>query len=105
MFSHLAPLIAEIESKEVTPAPKPWKKIGVVAVGGVMSVGFSRDRELLLVISTAGRGVIDCESAQTVSRDSEDYNEDIELLTAEGIGVLANESIPISGFLVEDYQR
>ncbi len=68
-------------------------------VGGLTEVGFSKKNEnLLLVISSNGRGLIDCSKFKKIERD---YNDDFEIdysdLTCLGIGGLKDENIRIAG--------
>ena len=44
------------------------------AVGGLTEVAFSRNyNHLLLIISSSGRGVLDCLSGEIIARDYEEY--------------------------------
>lgn len=70
------------------------------AVGGLTEVGFSiNNPELLLVISSQGRGVINCSEFKLTDRDYDTYADWIDYieLIADGIGKLNNERIRISG--------
>ena len=69
----------------------------MIAVGGLRAVGFDRDSELLLVVSSAGRGVIDCQTGMKVARDTNEYYEDGQKLEAEGVGPLDGKTIRVSG--------
>ncbi len=69
------------------------------AVGGLTEVGFSeQNQDLLLVISSNGRGLFDCSKLKKIERD---YNNDFEIdyssLCCFGIGELKNEKIRIAG--------
>jgi len=97
MSKHLKPLIKAIRKSPVSTPPEPWREIATVAVGGLSSVGFAKEEEHLLVVSSQGRSVIDCSTGERLERDREDYHEDTSLLEAEGIGSLAGEKIKISG--------
>ena len=79
--------------------PIGWEKI-TFAIGGLTEVGFSkRYPELLLVISSQGRGVIDCSKFELVERDRNTNCEWINPyeLWAMGIGLLSDEKIMVSG--------
>jgi hypothetical protein len=74
-----------------------WNRITSIAVGGLRSVGFDRHTDLLLVVSSQGRGVIDCLSGEKLARDDEEYYEGEEHLEAEGIGLLEGKIIQMTG--------
>lgn len=69
------------------------------SVGGLTEVGFSEKRpDLLLVISSNGRGLFDCSKLERVERDDSDkYYIDYSNLICNGIGDLKNEKIRIAG--------
>jgi len=85
-----------VDLTTVSDTPTGWTK-ETFAVGGLIEVGFSKIHpELLLVISSSGRGVIDCSKLKLIDRDDDDdYNS--QDLWAIGIGKLSNEKIMISG--------
>ncbi|WMN20211.1 hypothetical protein QL104_12720 [Pseudomonas piscis] len=95
--SPLQTLRDTIRQQPISPAPAPWVLVTRRAAGSLLEVGFDRDRELLLVTSSAGRSVIDCETGEKIARD---YTEEVEsdrYLEAEGIGPLAGRRIAMSG--------
>jgi hypothetical protein len=96
---HLDPLRKELRLLRVTVPPKPWRGAGVIAVGGLHAVGFDRRTELLLVVSSAGRGVIDCRTGSKVARESEEYTDYEQYLEAEGIGPLKGRALTMAGLL------
>lgn len=79
--------------------PNGWRKT-VFAMGGLSEIGFSKQNSnLLLVVSSQGRGVIDCQKGELIARDygtNWDWKDSYEM-TAQGIGVLSNEKILVSG--------
>ena len=79
--------------------PNGWKKT-VFAIGGLSEIGFSKQNpNLLLVISSQGRGVIDCQNSKLIERDNDtnwDWIDSYEM-TSQGIGILSNEVILVSG--------
>lgn len=77
--------------------PDPWKASASFAVGGLSSVGFARDGDLLLVVSSQGRGVFDGLSGERVARDTTDYQEDALHLEAQGIGPLQGQTLRMAG--------
>lgn len=86
------------QTKEVDE-PNSWRKTGF-AIGGLSEIGFSKQNpNLLLVVSSQGRGVIDCQKRELIERDYDtnwDWINPYEL-TAQGIGVLSDEKIMVSG--------
>ena len=97
MYEHLNSLIGKISTLDVTEPPKAWRLLTVISVGGLRSIGFSKKSENLLIVSSQGRGVIDCKTGNKVSRDYEDYYENDCQLEAEGIGPIENETINLAG--------
>jgi hypothetical protein len=81
----------------IGPPPRPWSLPATLAVGGFREVGFDRHSELLLVVSSAGRGVVGCADATKVARDDSGYYEGEEGLEATGIGPLHGMVIRMSG--------
>ena len=95
--NHLISIKERIQKSALTAPPNPWKKIGSFAVGSLRSIGFDKKSELLLVISSSGRGVINCQTAEKVARDYEENFDDEIFLEAEGIGPLAGVVIRVAG--------
>jgi hypothetical protein len=72
----------------------------VHAVGGLTEVGFGDDSDYLLVVSSQGRGVIDCRSGEWVARDRAEPDAswyDERRLRAQGIGPLESQTIRLAG--------
>lgn len=86
------------QTKEIDE-PNSWRKTGF-AIGGLSEIGFSKQNpNLLLVVSSQGRGVIDCQKSELIERDYDtnwDWINPYEL-TAQGIGVLSDEKVMVSG--------
>lgn len=96
--SHLASTVKRIQESPISDPPSPWFAAGSFAVGGLTDVGFARDTDLLLVVSSAGRGVFDCVNGARVARDDADGQwQDTIALEADGIGPLANERVRTAG--------
>jgi len=77
-----------------------WAPYIEMAVGGLTEVAFSRNyNHLLLIISSSGRGVLDCLSGEIIARDYEEYGNwyDSVGLTCAGIGPLSGEILSIAG--------
>jgi hypothetical protein len=77
--------------------------VGRSAVGGLTDVGFAPHSDLLLVVSSQGRGVFDGLSGKRIARDASvpegddpDWFDTFEL-TSEGIGSLAGQRIRTAG--------
>ena len=94
---HLDPLRTELALLKVTPPPPPWRKISTIAVGGLRAIGFDRQSELLLVVSSSGRGVIDCATGVRVTRDDGEYFEDTRFMEAAGVGPLEGLTVRVAG--------
>jgi hypothetical protein len=99
---HMAELRQRIQALTTQAPPHPWKRVTSAAVGGLEAVGFADNSDLLLVISTSGRGVFECSTGERIARDREPPTHDcdwydIVRLAAVGIGPLANTRIKIAG--------
>lgn len=82
-------------SKEL---PAPWNQSQQIAIGGLTEVGFANSSDLLLCISSGGRGLIDCVSGERVARDdAEGFQFDSGNLLATGIGPLSGELVRVAG--------
>ncbi|WP_407557910.1 hypothetical protein [Winogradskyella sp. 4-2091] len=88
-----------VDNAKKSDIPTGWKK-ETFAVGGLSEVGFSKNHpEWLLIVSSQGRGIIDCSTFELTERDNNadfDWFNSYELWSM-GIGKLANEKITISG--------
>jgi hypothetical protein len=82
------------------PAPiaqcPAWRLVLAAEVGGLREVGLSADEQRLLVVSYAGRGLFDLESARRLARDDEVPGPDCAWLDTaarrvRGIGVSERE--------------
>ncbi|HCA3406574.1 TPA: hypothetical protein MO340_000248 [Salmonella enterica subsp. salamae serovar 35:g,m,s,t:-] len=84
---------------KTSDSPTGWKKHVEIAVGGLTEVGFSKTTNDLLVISSSGRGLIDCTTGEKIARDYEEYGDwyDPVNLICQGIGRVEEEIIHISG--------
>ncbi len=98
-------LRAKFLAAPTVPAPSPWRPAGhpMVAVGGLLGVGFATDpdsgRDLLLVASTSGLGLLDTVTGDRLARDSEPDSgwPDDNDLTCQGIGPIAGRRVPMAG--------
>src|SRR5450631_1343055 len=99
-MDHLEPIRLRVRSAPVVNPPPPWKRLAVHAVGGLTEVGFAEDSDCLLVVSSQGRGVIDCRTGERVARDRGEpdgswYDE--RRLRAQGIGPLDGQVVRLAG--------
>ena len=95
---HLVPVVRRIRATSISDPPSPWRCIGSFSVGGLTDVGFGTRSDLLMVISSMGRGVFDCLTGEKVARDYDDGDwHDTLALEAEGIGPLAEQRIKTAG--------
>jgi hypothetical protein len=92
-MKHLEALRQKIRNAPVVKKISGWSLITSISVGGLRSVGFDRHTDVLLVVSSQGRGIIDCRSGEKLARDDEEYFEGEEHLEAEGIGLLQGKII------------
>ncbi len=88
-----------VNKAKISEIPIGWRK-ETFAIGGLSEVGFSKKHpELLLVISSQGRGIIDCSKLELTDRDNNtnyDWFNSYELWSI-GIGKLSNEKISVGG--------
>ena len=92
-------LLQTIESQN---PPNSWKKVATVGIGGLTDVGYADNSDLLLVVSTQGRGVFDCITGKRLARIRENELDEDEWyywrkLKALGIGPLEGQMISIAG--------
>lgn len=89
-----------IRTAPIAPPLPPWRCLGAHAVGGLTEVGFADGTDLLLVVSSQGRGIIDCRTGQRLARDRtapDDGWYDERRLRAFGIGPLEGQLIRLAG--------
>lgn len=95
---HLEGLFSLLIKLPVGVPPSPWRQTAVSAVGGLTDVAFAESSDLLLVISSAGRGLFDCATGERIARDpSEDFEFDLFNLTAPGIGPTGSHRFRTAG--------
>ena len=80
--------------------PTPWTRKIVHFTGGLTGVGFGPEAKHLLVVSHAGRGVVDLSSGERVARDRREIP-DPEFqenpFTVQGIGPLEGFQVSCAG--------
>lgn len=94
---HLAERLAILAKLPIGEPPQPWRKASATAVGGLEAVGFADGSDLMLVLSSAGRSVIDCVSGDVIARDREPCELDYGTLLCAGIGPLAEDQVRMGG--------
>ncbi|WP_444888825.1 hypothetical protein [Microbulbifer sp. JMSA008] len=89
-------LLAKIQNSD---CPEGWERVGGIAIRGFIGFGFSKEKSnLALIVSTSGRSLINCDSAEKVARDYEEFvGIDDSGIFCEGIGELSEERILIAG--------
>lgn len=94
-----ARLTALLENIPDQRCPAGWVLSGSVAVGGLTEIGFSTSADLLLVLSSGGRGVIDPAKGAVIARDHQTVGDWLNehLLLCDGIGPVEGESIRLAG--------
>ncbi|WP_312319870.1 hypothetical protein [Stenotrophomonas sp.] len=92
-------LLSLLERVPDQSVPIGWTNAGTYSVGGLSEIGFSRTSDLLLVLSSTGRGVIDPVLGAVVARDEEPFGSWLndQHLLCDGIGPLADETIQLAG--------
>ena len=75
--------------------PPGWEKLQTIAISGFLGFGFSKENpSLVLIVSSSGRSVIDCNTNEKIARDYDEYEGMDELgIYCLGIGPLDGESI------------
>ncbi|HEX2475542.1 MAG TPA: hypothetical protein VHK01_12395 [Lacipirellulaceae bacterium] len=99
-MDHLDPIRRRIGEAAIASPPQPWVCLASHAVGGLTEIGFADDTDLLLVVSSQGRGVFDCLTGERVARDRDECDDDCydeRRLRARGIGPLNAQSIRLAG--------
>src|SRR5215813_5292756 len=99
-MDHLEALRRRIRTAPISNPPLPWKRLVVQAVGGLTEVGFGEDSDFLLIVSSQGRGVVDCRTGERVARDRTEPDDswyDERRLLATGIGPLEGKAIRLAG--------
>lgn len=101
LFRRRPPARRVVEPVVEVPLPPPevfpWRAVGVCPVGGLRSLGFQPDGDLLLIVSEGGRIVLDGLTSVQVARDPMRYLVGQERGEALGIGPLAGQVIAVAG--------
>lgn len=87
-----------LEQIPIAKSPVGWTFRGNFSISGFEYFGFDESSDLLLVVSSGGRGIIDLAKAEKISRDySDDFDLDETLLICKGFDVLEDKSIKLAG--------
>lgn len=79
-------------------SPVGWTYKGGFSIGGFEYFGFDESTDLLLVVSSNGRGIIDLAKAEKIARDyTDNFDLDETLLICEGFDVLRDKTIKLAG--------
>jgi len=97
--SHLDSLRATIRQCQPSLPPSPWEIAGEFTVASLFDVGFDRDSELLLVSSSSGLGLFDCETGQKIARHTSERPLTDRFLECKGIGALEGKTLQMAGIL------
>lgn len=92
-------LILLLSKIRASDSPAGWKKITSLAVGGLITAGFSKQQKhLLLIVSSSGRSLVDCRTGEKIDRNYEEYvGLNMAALTCAGIGTIKEEQVQIFG--------
>ncbi len=90
--------LAESIKREPKTVPKrPWVKVGAWAIGGMRAIGYSDCSRYILVETSDGRGLFDCETGDKYLRDRTEYVDQELKLLCEGFGPLMGQSVRMAG--------
>jgi hypothetical protein len=99
-MSHTAELNDRLRRIKIEPVLSPWQRT-VHALGGLTEVGYVSATDLLLAVTSTGRGLFDCISGQRVTRDRTPPEEggwyDETGLLAQGIGPAEPHLVRLAG--------
>jgi hypothetical protein len=92
-------LVSLLEKIPDSDIPEGWERVGSIAISGFIGFGFSKKRtNLALVVTTSGRSLVNCDNAEKVARDFEEYiGVDESGIFCKGLEELSDESILIAG--------
>ncbi len=78
-----------------------WTVVKSQAIGGLLEIGFFEDSDYLMVLSSQGRGIIDCFENKRVARDHDDYyfsSWNAKTGIVQGIGTFRKQQVICGGF-------
>ena len=95
---HREKIAATLEQIPFAQSPEGWTRKCEFAVGGLEYFGFAESSDILFVLSSQGRGLIDMSKNEKIARDDAfDYPSDGALLTSRGFDVLEGKTIWLAG--------
>jgi len=76
-----------------------WTCKNTFAIGGLQNIGYSDNSDILVVLSTQGKGTFNCVTGEKIDRDHSDWWPQFDKLTntIEGFGILEGTVIKTSG--------
>lgn len=100
-MSHTEQLNGRLRRMRLGVAPSPWSKAPIHGIGGLTEVGYVPGTDMLLAVSSSGRGLFDCLTGQRIARDytppDEGHWYDETGLLAQGIGPVEQQIIRLAG--------
>src|SRR3954469_18142200 len=102
MSDHVRKLNDRLLALKLQTPPAPWKRMAAHAVGALTEVGYAENSDLLLVVSSQGRGLFDCLTGERIARDYAepdgviDWYDEIRLV-ARGIAAIENQLVHLAG--------
>jgi hypothetical protein len=99
-MDHLEPIRHRLRSLTISNECFPWKCVAARAIGGLTEVGYLADTDLLLVVSSQGRGLFECHTGERIARDDSEPTDDWydeTRLRARGIGPIKDQVVRLSG--------
>lgn len=81
-----------------------WRLVKIIAVGGLVNVGFVQNSNLIIVVSHNGGGIFDCSTSEKIARNHEEFwiYFDDETGKVRGFDVLEGQTIQTHGFFGGD---
>jgi hypothetical protein len=76
-----------------------FKFINTYAIGGLLNIGYSDNTDMLIVLSSQGRGIFNCLTGEVTFRDDEDWYPDFDEIngTIKGFGSEINKLVKVAG--------
>jgi len=100
-MSHTKELNDRLRRLKIEMVSSPWRRFPDQGVGGLTEIGYVPDSDMLLAVTSTGRGLFDCLSGQRVARDRTPVEEgtwyDEVGLVAKGIGSAEEQLIRLAG--------